>query len=131
MWHHYRGDALQEAKLDRQKATEGRQAEGSSRGQAKGNKGGHAKGNMRGQEGSHLKGLDDMGAHEGLLGLPSPLKGVVLPPLPLLGLCLLEAGHQPLHPLMHPQICPLPPLPATTPPPQQRRASSMETLTCM
>ena len=71
----------------------------------------------RGQHGedggcSDLKGFDDMGAHEGLLGVPSGLEGVVLAGLALLVLSLLEGGHQALHPLMHPHVGPLPPLPA-------------------
>ena len=62
--------------------------------------------------GYDLKSLENMGAHEGLLAVPSGLKSVVLPSLPLLALGLLESAHQPLHPLMHPQVCPLPSLPA-------------------
>lgn len=64
------------------------------------------------QRRSDLKGLDDMGAHQGLLGVPSGLEGVVLAGLPLLLLSFLEGGHQALHPLMHPHDCPLPPMPA-------------------
>lgn len=69
---------------------------------------------MRGGWGGEtdLEGFDDVGAHEGLLGGPRGLEGVVLAGLPLLALCLLEAGHQALHPLMHPHVCPIPPLPA-------------------
>lgn len=65
------------------------------------------------QEGrqTDLKGLGDMGAQEGLLGGPRGLESVVLAGAPLLVLRLKEAGHQALHPLMHPHIGPLPPLP--------------------
>lgn len=61
------------------------------------------------QRWNDLKGFDDMCAHEGLLGVPSGLESVVLAGLPLLVLSLLEGGHQALHPLMHPHVCPLPP----------------------
>ena len=64
---------------------------------------------------SDLEGLNDMGAQEGLLRVPSGLEGVVLAGLALLVLSLPEGGRQALHPLMHPHVGPLPPLPAPRP----------------
>ena len=59
-----------------------------------------------------MEGFSDVGTHKGLLAVPCSFEGVVLPGLPLLALGLLESAHQPLHPLMHPKVCPRPPLPA-------------------